>query len=144
MDYGTSAARRAQQSVGKRLDGVPKTFRLSDFIVRPILNGAGNEDSMFVRVFNPTPAHWAIYSADTRHGVLHAPVVGSFAGDQGVFEGTDTFEDRPICVRCVWSRITTVSPRWEQAFSEDGGKTWETNWVMDFTRIRSVQIRVIA
>ena len=96
------------------------------------------------RVFNTKTAHWAIYWADSRHAVPHPPVVGSFAGDKGVFEGTDTFEDRPIRVRFVWSRVTTVSPRWEQAFSEDGGQTWETNWVMDFTRIRSVQIRVIA
>jgi NIPSNAP len=30
--------------------------------------------------------------------------------------------------------VTSATPRWEQAFSVDGGKTWETNWIMDFTR----------
>ena len=30
---------------------------------------------------------------------------------------------------------TRRRPRWEQAFSEDGGKTWETNWIADFTRV---------
>ena len=41
---------------------------------------------------------------------------------------------RPIQVRFIWSGATTPTPRWEQAFSEDGGETWETNWIMDFTR----------
>ena len=41
---------------------------------------------------------------------------------------------RPILVRFIWSGVTTATPRWEQAFSDDGGRTWETNWVMDFTR----------
>jgi hypothetical protein len=60
--------------------------------------------------------------------------VGSFQGDVGTFEGEDRFEGRPIRVRFIWSRTSTPTPRWEQAFSEDGGKTWETNWVMDMTR----------
>ena len=58
---------------------------------------------------------------------------GSFSGDVGIFEGDDTFEGRPIRMRFVWSGITTPTPRWEQAFSEDDGETWETNWIMDFT-----------
>ena len=58
---------------------------------------------------------------------------GAFSGDTGVFEGEDTFEGRPILVRFIWSRTTSGKPRWEQAFSEDGGETWETNWIMDFT-----------
>jgi hypothetical protein len=61
-------------------------------------------------------------------------VVGSFSGDTGVFEGPDTLEGRPIRVRYTWSRVSTGSPRWEQAFSEDDGETWETNFVSEFTR----------
>jgi hypothetical protein len=60
------------------------------------------------------------------------PVVGAFAGDTGVFEGADSFEGRPIRVRFIWSRTASGTPRWEQAFSADGGKTWETNWIMTF------------
>ena len=69
-----------------------------------------------------------------RPGLLDPPVVGAFSGDTGLFEGSDTFEGRPILVRFVWSGVTTQTPRWEQAFSDDGGETWETNWVMEFTR----------
>ena len=113
---------------------------------RPILDGLGNEDEfrtdwnggfvgMSFRFFHPTTGLWAIYWADSRRsGLLDPPVIGAFDGDVGIFEGHDTFQGRPIMVRYTWSGVTTRTPRWEQAFSEDGGETWETNWVMDFTR----------
>jgi hypothetical protein len=114
-------------------------------VARPLLDGLGNEDEfrtdhdggfigMSFRFYDPEKDQWAIYWADTRRpGLLDAPVFGSFAGDVGIFEGDDTFEGRPIRMRFIWSGITTPTPRWEQAFSEDGGETWETNWIMDFT-----------
>jgi hypothetical protein len=114
-------------------------------IARPLLDGLGNEDEfrtdhaggfigMSFRFFDPESGRWSIYWADTRRpGELDPPVVGAFSGDTGVFEGDDTHEGRPVRVRFVWSRTTTGTPRWEQAFSEDGGETWETNWIMDFT-----------
>lgn len=113
---------------------------------RPILDGLGNEDEfrtdwnggfvgMSFRFFHPTTGLWAIYWADSRRsGLLDPPVIGAFDGDVGIFEGQDTFQGRPIVVRYTWSGVTTPTPRWEQAFSADGGETWETNWVMDFTR----------
>ena len=114
---------------------------------RPLLDGLGNEDEfrtdydggfigMSFRFFDPETRHWSIYWADSRRcGVLDPPVFGSISGDGGVFEGDDTFEGRPIRVRFTWSRVTTGSPRWEQAFSDDGGETWETNWVMEFAPV---------
>lgn len=113
---------------------------------RLILDGLGNEDEfrtdhdggftgMSFRFFDPVRKRWSIYWADSRRpGVLDAPVFGAFDGDVGVFEGPDTFAGRPILMRFTWTGVTTSTPRWEQAFSEDGGGTWETNWVMDFTR----------
>jgi len=114
-------------------------------VARPLLGGVGNEDvfrmdgdsgytGMSFRFFDKATRRWSIYWADSRKGTLEPPVVGSFSGDTGVFEGTDTFEGRTIRVRYTWSRVTTPTPRWEQAFSDDGGETWETNWVMDMTR----------
>jgi hypothetical protein len=112
----------------------------------PILGGLGNEDiyrtdhdggfiGMSFRFFDPKTRQWSIYWADSRRlGVLDPPVIGAFDGDVGVFEGEDVFKGRPILVRFTWSRVTTPTPRWEQAFSDDGGRTWETNWVTDFTR----------
>jgi hypothetical protein len=89
---------------------------------------------MSFRFFDPEKRRWSIYWADTRHsGKLDPPVFGAFAGDTGVFEGDDTFEGRPIRVRFVWSGATTGTPRWEQFFSDDGGVTWESNWIMELT-----------
>jgi hypothetical protein len=115
-------------------------------VARPILDGLGTVEEFrtdyaggFVgvtfRFFDPAGGKWSIYWADTRYPArLDPPVIGSFAGDVGVFESDDTFEGRPIRVRYTWSDVTTPTPHWEQAFSDDGGKTWETNWVADFTR----------
>jgi hypothetical protein len=52
----------------------------------------------------------------------------------GTFVADDTLDGRPIRVRFVWSRITARSAQWEQAFSADGGASWEINWVMQFER----------
>jgi len=119
---------------------------------RPLLGGVGNEDvyrtefaggftGMSFRFFDKATGQWSIYWADSRKGTLEPPVVGSFKGDVGVFEGPDTFEGRPIRVRFIWSRVNTPTPRWEQAFSEDEGKTWETNWVMDMSRNNTLASR---
>jgi len=114
-------------------------------VARPILDGSGNEDvfttdhdggfvGMSFRFFDSERQRWAIYWADSRRpGELDPPLFGHFDGEVGVFHGEDVFKGRPILVRFVWSGVTTSTPRWEQAFSDDGGRTWETNWVMDFT-----------
>jgi hypothetical protein len=114
-------------------------------MARHILGGCGNEDEfrtdhdggfvgMSFRFFDPVSRQWSIYWADSRRpGVLDPPLFGSFSGDTGVFHGDDTIGGRSIRVRFIWSGVTTPTPRWEQAFSDDAGETWETNWVMDFT-----------
>jgi hypothetical protein len=113
---------------------------------RPLLDGWGNEDEfradheggfvgMSFRFFDPEKRRWSIYWADSRRpGELDPPVHGVFSGDVGLFHGEDVHRGRPVLVRFTWSGVTTETPRWEQAFSDDGGRTWETNWVMDFTR----------
>ena len=62
------------------------------------------------------------------------PVVGGFESGVGLFEGEELFEGRPVRVRFEWSQMHTGAPRWQQAFSEDGGATWEVNWVMEMAR----------
>ncbi len=113
---------------------------------RPLPGGLGNEDvfcteygggfvGMSFRLFDPGTGLWSIYWADSRRpGRLDPPVVGSFSGGVGIFEGDDTLRGMPVRVRFTWSGVDTPAPRWEQALSADGGETWETNWVMDFSR----------
>jgi hypothetical protein len=114
-------------------------------VCRPLLNGLGNEDEfltpywpgyigMSLRFYNLATHQWSIYWVSNRTGVLEPPVVGSFTNGVGRFEGVDTFEEQPIKVVFTWSEVETPTPRWEQAFSADGGQTWEMNWRTDFSR----------
>jgi hypothetical protein len=114
----------------------------------PLLGGAGNVDdnvlelpagtyrAVSLRSFDPETGQWAIWWLDERNpGRLDPPVVGGFVDGIGTFQCDDTLNGQPIVVRFLWSNITETSCRWEQAFSTDGGETWEVNWIMESTRI---------
>lgn len=114
----------------------------------PILDGAGNIDdnilelpagtyrAISIRSFDTESQTWSIWWLDGRspRGPLDPPVVGGFSNGVGTFLAKDTFNGQSITVRFLWSNITERTCRWEQAFSTDGGKTWEVNWVMVSTR----------
>lgn len=116
-------------------------------VSKSILEGTGNMDEirmptrgvtgMTIRLFDPARREWSLYWVNSREGRLYPPVVGRFVAGRGEFYGDDTEGGRPVRVRYVWSMITPTSARWEQAFSVDGGQTWETNWIMEFTRADS-------
>jgi hypothetical protein len=90
-----------------------------------------------IRAYDPKTATWAIWWLDERNPrVIEQPVFGNINNGVGIFEGDDTFRGKPIKVRFTWSHITPDSAHWEQAFSPDGGKTWETNWRMELTRVQ--------
>jgi len=61
-------------------------------------------------------------------------MTGAFKDGRGEFFDRETLDGRVIDVRFVFSDITPTSFRFEQAFSGDGGKTWEVNWKATFTR----------
>jgi hypothetical protein len=114
-------------------------------VVTPILEGVGNLDQIrfptkgwagiTLRLFDTRHQEWSLYWANSREGVLFPPVVGGFANGVGEFYGDDVDEGRPVRVRFTWTLPQQPDrPRWAQAFSLDGGRTWETNWTMDFTR----------
>src|SRR6478672_939442 len=89
---------------------------------------------MALRAFDIPAGEWAIYWVSSRDGVMQPPVRGRFSADGCVLERPDTCDGRPIIARYIWSDIRPDSARWSQQFSWDDGRTWETNWVMDFTR----------
>jgi hypothetical protein len=111
---------------------------------RPLLGGVANVDEMdcpsegfagaSIRVQDQQTGEWSIYWVDSTSGRLFPPVVGRFADGRGDFYGDDEHAGAPIRAHFIWSNITPDSARWEQEFSNDGGQTWETNWVMEFTR----------
>ena len=90
-----------------------------------------------LRAYDPKTGQWAIWWLDGRNpfGELDPPVKGHFENGVGTFYADDTLRGKPIRMRFVWSQITPTSAHWEQAFSPDGGKTWETNWTMEFRRV---------
>lgn len=90
------------------------------------------------RTYDPATGLWAIWWIDGRnpHGELAPPVKGRFVDGVGTFYANDTLNGKPIKVRFIWSHITPDSARWEQAFSADGGKTWETNWTQKLERAK--------
>jgi hypothetical protein len=113
---------------------------------RKILGGLGNMDenlldmperaysAVTLRTYDWAKDQWSIWWIDSRNsGQLDPPVVGRFENGVGAFYADDNFKGMPIRVRFLWTRLSTT-PHWEQAFSTDGGKTWETNWTMDFTK----------
>ncbi len=89
-----------------------------------------------LHLFDPVARRWMLYWADNRHsaGTLQLLATGGFAGNTGIFYGADTIDNRPIKVRITWIRENSNHVRWEQAFSNDHGQSWETNWIMQFTR----------
>jgi len=117
----------------------------TDF-VRPAFQGLGNVgcfvrtvngvrfEGMPIRLYDPRSAYWRIYWLDTINQVMDPPVIGRFQHGTGLFLGDDYLKGEAIKVRFSWSRITSESARWEQAFSADGGDTWELNSIMDFQR----------
>ncbi|WP_329792640.1 hypothetical protein V1227_12310 [Lentzea sp. DG1S-22] len=108
---------------------------------RPLLGGAAIIDGFFadgwegmtLRQYDPAHDVWRIWWASTRApGRLDPPLEGWFAGERGVFLGDDVVGGHPVRLRFDWTAGS--EPVWQQAFSYDGGETWETNWVMRFTR----------
>jgi hypothetical protein len=116
-----------------------------------LMNGHANEDeSIFnvpggayrgvtLRAYDDVTGQWAIWWLDGRmpFAPLDPPVKGRFINGVGVFYSDDTLRGKPVRVRFTWSNISSTTAHWEQAFSGDGGKTWETNWTTDFTRTGS-------
>lgn len=96
----------------------------------------GVSHGVALRTYDPKTAQWAIWWVDGRtpHGALDPPVKGRFENGVGTFYSDYTDSGKPMRVRFIWSHITHTSARWEQAYSSDAGKTWETNWIMEFRR----------
>jgi len=114
---------------------------------RPLPGGLGNQDvyrtdywpdfvGLSLRIYNPQTRQWSISWVDNHNapGVWQPAQVGVFSKAVGIFDAADSFNGKPVVVRFIWKKFDKEHARWEQAFSPDNGKTWETNWTMDLTR----------
>jgi len=92
-------------------------------------------EGLNLRLYNPASHQWTLNFANAGSGTLSQPTVGEFKNGVGEFYDQETFNGRAILVRFVIKPVSKDVCRFEQAFSEDGGKTWELNWVAIDTRI---------
>lgn len=103
-----------------------------------IQSPSGAYRAVGIRGYDPKKQTWAVWWLDGRDPhEMGSPVIGNFDfhNGAGTFEGPDTNNGKSVITRLSWSKITKNSAHWEQAMSPDGGKTWETNWYSDFTRV---------
>jgi hypothetical protein len=117
-------------------------------VVRKVWNGranlvelvadgpAGHFEGLSLRLYNPESHQWSLNFANSATGTLSQPTIGEFKNGRGEFFDQETLNGRAILVRFVITDVTATSCRFEQSFSDDGGKTWELNWVAVDTRAR--------
>ncbi|WP_233510833.1 hypothetical protein [Dyella psychrodurans] len=98
---------------------------------------AGHLELLSLRLYNPDAHQWSLNVASSRGGSLGVPTIGEFKNGRGEFIDQETFNGRAILVRFVISDIKPDSCHFEQAFSDDGGKTWEVNWIATDVRVKT-------
>jgi hypothetical protein len=117
-------------------------------VVRPVWNGranlvelevsgtAGKIEALALRLYNPTSRQWSLNFSNSAGGTMAVPTIGSFEGKRGEFYDQELLGERAILVRFVITQTSPDVASFEQAFSADGGKTWEVNWIATDTRVK--------
>jgi hypothetical protein len=117
-------------------------------VVRKVWNGranlvelavdgpSGHFDALSLRLYNPQSHQWSLNFANIAGGTLTEPAIGEFKNGRGEFFDQESLDGRAIFVRFVISPISPDSIRFEQSFSDDGGKTWEVHWIAIDTRVK--------
>ena len=104
-------------------------------VVELVVDGpAGHIEGLSLRLYNAESRQWSLNFSGSGSGTLDRPTIGEFKNGRGEFYSQEIINGRAIFVRFVISDITPTSCRFEQAFSDDGGKTWEVNWIATDTR----------
>ncbi len=117
-------------------------------VVRPVWNGRANLvelkvtsesgpfEGLSLRTYNPESGQWSLNYANVKDGKLTTPAIGEFKDGRGEFYNQDMYNGRAVLVRFVITKVTSDSYRFEQSYSDDGGKTWEVNWIAVDTRVK--------
>ena len=121
------------------LDGTGECFKVwggrAQLDTIEVDGSTGHIEGLTLRTYDPQSRQWRLYWANSKNGIIDPPQVGEFKNGRGEFFAQDTINGKSILVRYVWTDMTTTSPHFEQSFSDDGGKTWEVNWITDQTRV---------
>jgi hypothetical protein len=118
-------------------------------VVRKVWNGranllelevsgpSGHIEALSLRIYNPDSRQWSLNFSNSSSGTLGVPTIGEFSQGRGEFYDQESIGGRAVLVRFMISDITADSCHFEQAFSTDGGRTWEVNWIATDTRTAS-------
>lgn len=96
-------------------------------------------EGLALRLYDVRAKRWTIHWSNSTNGTLDPAMYGAFQDGIGEFLSHEEVLGQMILVRFQWTHRGENEARWEQAYSEDGGRTWETNWIMEFTRMGEVQ-----
>jgi hypothetical protein len=105
-------------------------------LVELVVDGAGRHlEALSLRLYHPEARQWTLHFSNAANGELAEATVGEFRNGRGEFYSQESYNGRSIVVRFLISDIKSDSVHFEQAFSDDYGKTWEVNWIATDTRI---------
>ncbi|MDX8036039.1 hypothetical protein SK803_38085 [Lentzea sp. BCCO 10_0856] len=107
----------------------PLMDRRANVVELKVSGPSGRIEGMNLRLYEPQATRWSLTFVSMRDGLLTPAVYGGFRDGVGAFYGDDQLGGRPIKVRFLVFRQGADTARFEQAFSGDGGTTWETNWI---------------
>lgn len=117
---------------------VTKVWNGKANLVELDVNGEkGRIEALSLRLYNPDSRQWSLNFASSGGGTLAIPAIGEFKNGRGEFYNTETLGPRAIYVRFIITCKDNDNCHFEQSFSDDGGKTWELNWIADDTRVKS-------
>lgn len=148
FDFDIGRWRTQSSRLARPLTGSTEWVELAGTTtVRPLLGGRANLaefaatgpdgplELLALRWYDPRSRQWMIVFATPGKGTLGTPGTGAFSNGRGDFYDQESLGGRTILVRfSIWG-ITADTARSEQAFSDDGGKTWEVNWINRYTRL---------
>lgn len=119
----------ATEEIEKRLDGLGYVGKYMAVIDSKPFEG------LAIHLFDPESKLWSNWWADSFRGVMDPPVVGSYDKNIGKFYAKDFWNGKEIDLEFHWDVTDRDNPVWKQSFSDDKGKTWETNWYMYYKRV---------
>ena len=102
---------------------------------------SGRLEFLALRLYNPQSRQWTNTFSGSGDGKMGVPMYGEFKNGRGEFYDQEEFNGKMILVRFIFIPLTADSGRSEQAFSDDGGKTWETNWINIYTRVKDESVK---
>ncbi|HYC61383.1 MAG TPA: hypothetical protein VEK79_17645 [Thermoanaerobaculia bacterium] len=137
----TTHVRRLKGTTWVEMNGITVVRKVWDGRANLVELKAEGFEGLSLRLYNPLAKQWSLHFASSHDGMLNVPTIGQFKNGRGEFYSQETINGRAVFVRFIITPLTPDSIRFEQAFSDDGGKTWEVNWIAIDTRIPTAETR---